>query len=426
MTSVTGSSEGSTVLDPSGGEPVAGVLFVLRVVGGPDSGATIVLDGANEGRILLGQSAVCTLRLTDRTVSRRHAALRRDPDAWRIEDLGSSNGTRVNGVCIKEALLWGGEVLTLGSSSLKLVRAGLAPIPAASAAVGFGRFLGESAEVRPHFARWAAAAASTRCLLIEGEPGTGKELLAETLHDVGPRTSKPYLVLDCAAVANGELDEAIVDQARGGTLVVDEPASLHREAQGKLAAMLERAAGLDVRVIATSRRDLDLEVEEQRFDERLLDRLAEETIELPPLRRRRTDVPLLARHFWKELGGAGELPEELLHGFAGMAWPGNVRELLTIVAERLAALTSKASPASRPPGASVRSHEAREPSSLDAVARVLGMDLPYATARQQILREFESQYVRRVLEQQNGNVSRAAAVSGLARRYFQILKSRAR
>jgi two-component system response regulator HydG len=426
MTSVTGSSEGSTVLDPSRGEPVAGVLFVLRVVGGPDSGATIVLDGANEGRILLGQSSVCTLRLTDRTVSRRHAALRREPDAWRIEDLGSSNGTRVNGVRIKEALLWGGELLTLGSSSLKLVRAGVAPTQAASTADGFGRFLAGSAEMRLHFARWKVAAASTRSLLIEGEAGTGKELLAETLHDVGLRTAKPYLVLDCAAVAGGAIDESIVEQARGGTLVVDEPAALDCTAQATLAMLVERAADLDVRVITTSRRDLYLEVEEKRFDERLLDRLAEETIELPPLRRRKSDVPFLTRHFWRELGGAGELPESLLQGLAGMTWPGNVRELLNHVAERLAAATSEPPPESLPAGASMRAHDVRGVDPIDPVARVLGMDLPYASARQQILREFESRYVTRVLEQQNGNVSRAAAVSGLARRYFQILKSRAR
>lgn len=426
MMNVTASSEASTALDPSRGEPVAGVLFVLRVVGGPDGGATLVLDGVNEGRILLGQSSVCTLRLTDRTVSRRHAALRRDADAWRVEDLGSSNGTRVNGVRIKEALLSGGEILTLGSTSLKLVRAGLCPVEVASTAVGFGRFLGASPEVRRHFSRWATIAASARRLLIEGEAGTGKELLAETLHDVGSRSAKPYLVLDCASVASSAIDETIVDQARGGTLVIDEPAALDATAQATLASLLEHAAALDVRIITTSRRDLDLEVEQKRFDERLVDRLAEETIELPPLRHRKRDIPLLAGRFWKELGGAGELPEDVQSDLAGMTWPGNVRELLDTVAERVTAGTSSPTAGSVPPGAAVRGDVVREAAPIDAVARVLSMDMPYASARQQILREFEGRYVKRVLEQQNGNVSRAAAVSGLARRYFQILKSRAR
>ncbi|HSO36578.1 MAG TPA: FHA domain-containing protein, partial [Labilithrix sp.] len=94
--------EVSTTLDLSRGEPVAGILFVLRISEGPDVGTTRVLDGINEGRILIGQSSVCTLRLTDRSVSRRHAALRREADAWRLEDLESSNGTRVNGVRIRE------------------------------------------------------------------------------------------------------------------------------------------------------------------------------------------------------------------------------------------------------------------------------------------------------------------------------------
>lgn len=418
--------EVSTTLDLSRGEPVAGILFVLRISEGPDVGTTRVLDGINEGRILIGQSSVCTLRLTDRSVSRRHAALRREADAWRLEDLESSNGTRVNGVRIREAFLTGGEIVTLGATSLRLTRAGAAPLEAPSDANHFGRFVGESDDVRRQFSHWSSLATTTLALLIEGETGTGKELLAEALHDCGPRAGRPYVVLDCSAREAASIDAALLDQASGGTLVIDEPAELGAAAQGQLVALLERAPGADARIITTSRRDLDLEVQEGRFREDLLYRLAGATIELPPLRRRRGDVVLLARHFWKQLGGAGDLSAEELALLEGKTWPGNARELLNAIAERLAVGPESPRLDSVRPGAPGRPAIERSPLQPDAVTRILGMDLPYARARQEILREFEGRYVQNVLERNGGNVSRAAAVSGLARRYFQILKSRAR
>lgn len=421
--------DASTALDLSRGEPVSGVIFVLRVIEGPDAGETKVLDGVNEGRVLVGQSSVCTLRLTDRSVSRRHAALRREPDAWRLEDLDSTNGTRVNGVRIKEAFLAGGEVVTVGSTSMRLTRAGSAAPDAPAEATRFGRFISGSPALRRYFGHWTGLAASSLPLLIEGETGTGKELLAEALHDVGPRGARPFVVLDCAVPGGADVESLHFDQARGGTLVIDEPAELDGAAQARLSVLLERASSADAaaapRVIATSRRNLDMEVQHGRFREDLLYRLAGMTIELPPLRRRRGDVEVLARHFWAQLGGAGELSNEELTRLDAMAWPGNVRELSNAIAARLAVGPESARLISMRPGDPGRSTAERGPPA-DGVARILGMDLPYVRARQEMLREFEGLYVQRVLEQQGGNVSRAAAASGLARRYFQILKSRAR
>lgn len=421
----------STALDQSRGEPVSGVMFVLRVIAGPDTGATLVLDGMNEGRVLVGQSSVCTLRLTDRSVSRRHAALRREANAWRLEDLASTNGTRVNGVRIKEAFLSGGELVTLGSTSVRLTRAGAAPVGALEAATRFGRFVTGAPELRRHFAHWTSLAAASLPLLVEGETGTGKELLAEALHDVGPRAGRPFVVIDCSLRRPREI-EALFEQARGGTLVIDEPSELDPSSQALVSALLassSKAAAASpttsVRVITTSRADLDLEVEEGHFREDLLHRVAGATIELPPLRRREGDVGILARHFWKQLGGPGDLPDEEVARLESMPWPGNVRDLVNAVAERLAAATDTPEPASLPPGDPARAGLERSLPG-GAVERILALDLPYVRARQEMLREFEMHYVGRVLEQQGGNVSRAAAASGLARRYFQILKSRAR
>lgn len=418
-------SEVSTTLDQSRGEPVAGIVFVLRISEGPDAGVTRVLDGVNEGRILLGQSSVCTVQLSDPSVSRRHAALRREANAWRLEDLESTNGTRVNGVRIREAFLTGGEVVTMGATSLRLTRAGAAPLEAPADADHFGRFVGESDVVRRQFAHWSSLATSSLSLLIEGETGTGKELLAEALHDCGPRAGRPFVVLDCGAHESAAIDPALLDQASGGTLVIDEPAELGAAAQGQLVALLERAPSADARVITTSRRNLDLEVQEGRFREDLLYRLAGATIELPPLRRRGGDFALLARHFWKQLGGAGILSANELALLEGKRWPGNARELLNAIAERLAIGPASPRLDSVRPGAPGRTAPERSPLP-DTVARILALELPYVRARQEILRDFEGRYVQNVLEKNGGNVSRAAAVSGLARRYFQILKSRGR
>ncbi len=430
-------NDAATALDLSRGEPVLGVLFLLRVTEGPDAGAAVVLDGVNEGRVLIGQSSVCTVRVTDPAVSRRHAALRREPEAWRLEDLGSTNGTRVNGVRVKEALLTGGELIAIGGTSLRLIRAGAAPVVPASAATRFGRFVGASDEVRRHYGAWASLAASSLPVLIEGETGTGKELLAEALHDAGPRAAHPFVVLDCSGRSGEDMDAALsgvdagissaFEQAAGGTLVLDEPSELSSAAQARLGAILERGEltrgasriKVDVRVLTTTRRDLDREVQLGRFREDLLYRLAGATIELPPLRRRKGDIALLARHFWTRLGGAGDPSSEELAQLEDGAWPGNVRELVHAVAERLAIGAG-----------SVRLEAVLAndggAGGDDAVARVIGMNLPFIRARQEMLRIFEARYVGSVLKQQGGNVSKAAAASGLARRYFQILRSRGR
>jgi DNA-binding NtrC family response regulator len=444
-TEVPNPQEVSTALDLSGGEPVGGILFVLRIAAGPDAGTTLVLDGINEGRILLGQSSVCTLRLTDRSVSRRHAALRREAAAWRLEDLDSTNGTRVNGVRIKEAFLFGGELVALGATSLRLTRAGAAPAGALNDAASFGRFLGGCVALRRHYGQWARLASSSLPILIEGETGTGKELLAESLHDAGPRAGRPFVVLDCAghpaheieavlsgAESGGTSRAGVFEQAKGGTLVIDEPSELAPAAQWLLGTILERGettrlggalrSTVDVRILTTTRRDLDHEVQVGRFREDLLYRLAGATIDLPPLRQRKDDIPLLARHFWTQLGGAGAPSAEDLAKLEDRPWPGNVRELVHAVGERLATGVESAGLDEVPDHVTATLGGRGD----DPVSRVIAMNLPFVRARQQMLREFEARYVATVLAQQGGNVSKAAAASGLARRYFQILRSRGR
>lgn len=465
-----------TALDLSEGADIGGVIFVLRVSDGPDVGAAVVLDGVSEGRVLIGQSSVCEMKLSDRKVSRRHVALRREARAWRLQDLGSKNGTRVNGVRIHEAFLTGGETIAIGDTTLRLMRAGANAVfePAADASissaardasldapVAFGRFLSVSEIIKRQLPRWASLANANLPLLVEGETGTGKELIAEAIHDSSSRAGRPFVILDCAGIAGGAITTAlfgsrdergarpgILEQAQGGTLLIDEPSDLDPSAQAVLASVLERGEltfldpmgsspphpdarrpqRLDVRVITTSRRDLDREVQSGRFREDLLYRLAGATIELPALRHRPGDVSLLARTFWSQLGGAGASPpEDLLLHYENYEWPGNVRELLHAVASRLAVGDARGALAATP----LRSPDARDtgrppppPMPEDVISRVLAAGLPFQSARYEVLHELEERFVEKVLSEHNGNISKAAAASGLARRYFQILNAR--
>lgn len=410
--------------------------FLVSVVSGADRGAVFEIDGAQAERALVGVSPACTLRLTDPLVSRRHAALEVEADGLRVQDLGSKNGTVVNGLRVVDAILAGGEVVRVGGTMLRIERLARVAASKTTSAMAFGRVVGASPEMRRLYPRFQELAASDEPVLIEGETGTGKELLAEALHEKGPRAGAPFIVFDCASMSGGAALAALFgveggapgafEQARGGTLLLDEVGELEPEAQaGLLDALADRrilAEGassftpIDVRILVTSRRDLDAEVQAGRFREDVFQWLARTRVELPPLRRRRGDVALLARHFWRVLGGGDNLPADFAARLEAYAWPGNVRELANVVARRFADGADEAVATSHT--------ELSEPTLHTALERILDSDMPFSRARAAALAEFERRYVARVLARHGGHVGRAAAASGIARRYFQILRGR--
>src|SRR5262245_51019128 len=348
--------------DPS---PLPEGGFVLVVIEGPDEGARFALDPGSPSRLLIGQSPACEVRLTDREVSRRHAAVEQVGRRLRVTDLDSTNGTFVDGVAIVEAFVRGDEIIRLGSSALRVERVekgAKSPLPTLTR---FGRLIGASTEMRRLYPLCERLATSTVPLVIEGETGTGKELLAESIHEQSPRAQAPFVVFDCTAVATSLMESelfghekgaftgavaqrrGLVERAHGGTLFVDEIGDLDLALQPKLLRVIERAElrrvggdvpiRIDVRIIAATRRNLDKEVQAGRFRDDLFHRLAVARIELPPLRRRRGDVTLLARNFWAALGGdASALKNELLLRWEDDEWPGNVRALRNAVARHLA------------------------------------------------------------------------------------------
>ncbi|MGD0529446.1 MAG: sigma 54-interacting transcriptional regulator, partial [Polyangiaceae bacterium] len=234
--------------------------------------------------------------------------------------------------------------------------------------------------------------------------------------------------------------KGVFEQAHGGTLLIDEIGDLELSLQPKLLRAIERSEvrrvggdrpiKVDVRVLAATRRDLDHEVQAGRFRDDLFHRLAVARIELPPLRRRVGDVPVLARHFWAALGGDEQaLPGDLLLRWQDYGWPGNVRELRNTVARRLAlGELAERSPArdDESAGAAVASAATDDAEEDAFFESILGLDLSLVEARQRVIEEFERRYIDRVLERHGGSVTKAATASGIAKRYFQRLKSRAR
>jgi two-component system, NtrC family, response regulator HydG len=392
--------------DPDGARP----SFLVVVLAGADRGLAFEIDGATATRSLIGSSHACAVRLRDPLASRRHAAIDVEADGLRIQDLGSKNGTIVNGLRVADVLLAGGEVIRIGATMLKVDRIERANTSKPSSAMSFGRVIGASAEMRRLYPRFHEIAQSAAPALIEGESGTGKELLAEALHEMGPRASGPFVVLDCSALADDALSavSAAFEQAIGGTLLLDEASELDAHCQRLVSEAIEREE--NVRIVVATRNDLDAEAQAGRFREDLLEHLAPSRIELPPLKRRKGDVALLARHVWRTLGGGDHIPSDLVARLETYAWPGNVRELVNIVSRRYA-----------------RGEE--EPFELegavdDAMERILDSELPFSRARAAALAEFEKRYVSRVLARHGGHVGRAAAASGIARRYFQMIRGR--
>jgi DNA-binding NtrC family response regulator len=434
--------QGGTVQQRPRGFSPAGA-FTLTVVAGPDTGAAFALDASQPGPLLLGQGPACHVRLTDPQVSRRHAAIDLADGLVRVRDLRSTNGTYVHGAHVMDAYVAVGQQIRVGATQLELaarLEGGADPPPKRTS---FGKVFGASTEMRRLYPILDRLAQSDVPVVIEGETGTGKELVAEAIHDSGRRAAGPYVVFDCTAVPPSLVESelfghekgaftgavsarrGIFERAHGGTLLIDEIGDLDLSLQPKLLRALERGefrrvggdgyVRVDVRVLAATRRDLDREVQSGRFRDDLFHRLAVGRVELPPLRERRGDIVLLAQRFWSELGGPTPIPFELLDRWDDEPWHGNVRELRNAVAR--AVTLGDLEPLRGDPA----SHDAPDEG---VIARVISEGHPFPVARLKVLEAFERRYTEHVLEQHGGNVRKAAAASGIGRRYFQMIRER--
>ncbi len=287
-------------------------------------------------------------------------------------------------------------------------------------------------------------------ILIQGESGTGKELVARALHHRGMRRSKRFVALNCGAIPESLIDSELFGHAKGsftgattdrpgvfveadeGTLFLDEIGDMPLAVQARLLRVLQesevRPVGsnverkVDVRVIAATHVDLASAVEQQRFRQDLFYRLNVVVLQVPALRERLDDLPLLAAHFLTKHGGESppSLSPDALDAMTGYGWPGNVRELENAIMHAIALHHSEIiGPESLPVSITNRTTAASSPN-----AREDGELEPLTEAKRRAGAAFEKRYLIAAMEKAKGSVSEAARLAGLDRTNFRRLLQR--
>ena len=424
----------------------------LRIFIEREGGKTVEQQLDLEGnRIRIGSHSSNEVVLTDRLVSRFHCTLSLDPGGWCITDTGSLNGTFVSNVRVREAILPTMDCeIRLGDSKLRVTALSAKTVETVRDEMQFGELYGRSLVMRQLFGMLERVAVSDTTILVEGESGTGKELVAREIVRRGPRSHKPFQIVDCSAIAPNLIESELfghvrgaftgADRARagafegaqGGTVFLDEIGEMPLEMQPKLLRALEareirrvgenEARKIDVRVIAATNRNLEREVNQGRFREDLYFRLSVIGLRLPPLRERLEDLPILINAFLESMDAAHAGPlftPELLQRLATHGWPGNVRELRNYV-ERVVVLED-------PNFASVPSQrrlatapQNGEPQSGTAI----NIEEPFKVAKERLVTDFERAYLERLMAWADGNVSRAARKAKIDRMYLHRLLSR--
>jgi len=409
----------------------------LVVIEGPDAGRAVPLDQARD----VGTASNCALRLSDDHVSARHLTVEPVAGGFEVTDLGSTNGTLFEGAKVTKVRVGAGASFKLGRSLVRIQAEAMALDLTPSRSRRFGELVGESLAMRELFAVLELAAQSDVTVLVQGETGTGKELVARALHDASSRHAGPFVAVDCGALPESLLESELFGHVKGaftgaserragaflradkGTLFLDELGGVSAAAQARLLRVLEerrvKAVGadaetpVDVRVVAASRLNLEQAVAQGTFRSDLFYRLSVLCIELPPLRNRREDLPLLVTELLRRRGfEAGGVTGAAFDALRAHAWPGNVRELRNVL-ERALAL----SPAATSFAQLKLSLGAVEPGGGLAVRT----ELPFKEAKDAVVDAFEAEYLRELMSRHGGNLSAAAREAGVDRKHWRTL-----
>jgi DNA-binding NtrC family response regulator len=413
--------------------------FSLVLVNGPQSGQSFAVGQA----LRVGKAPDNDVVLDHPTVSRNHLALRRQGNDFLVQDLGSTNGTFIDGAQVKEGFLRPGALLEVGDVQLRfqpLIKS-LDVSPVADDRLG--DLVGKSVPMRQIFALIQRIAPTDSTLLLIGETGCGKGAAARTIHKLSPRATGPFVTFDCASVSENLIESELFGHEKGaftgavaqrvgcleraddGTLFLDEIDDLPLDLQPKLLRALEdrefrrlgqsgAAHKFDTRVIAASKKDLWAETQAGRFREDLYFRLSVFTLTLPTLRDRKDDLPLLIDAL---AGGPlwGRLDDKRREQFTAHTWPGNVRELRNAV-ERLKHV------ADIPELASENFlREYAGPGKQDGEALPVNYAGPFKELKDDLVRAFEREYLTRLLSKTRGNIARAARDAGLDRKHLYSL-----
>jgi transcriptional regulator with GAF, ATPase, and Fis domain len=423
----------------------------LRVEEGPDAGLTLEVD---RDVIHLGTAERNDLVLTDDTVSRAHAEIVRTADGVLLRDLDSTNGTFVGPIKIREVYLPDEQRFRLGRTEITFESADEVVDIVPSERERLEGLVGRSVAMRAVFAIIERVAPTDLTVLVTGETGTGKELVSRALHARSPREDGPLEVFDCGAVARSLVEAELFGHVRGaftgavrdrpgvferahrGTVFLDELGELPLSVQAALLRVLEqrevrRVGGrdvvpVDVRVVAATNRDLRAEVEAGRFREDLYYRLAVVELELPPLRDRLEDLPILARHLLRHAGfphPVSEIHPDVLEAFAAWRWPGNVRELRNVLLRALPFVDGSTLGLEALPDALRRPSAGRGRPESGEIP-LPGPDVAFHEAKDRMLEAFERSYLEGLMERAEGNLSRAARIAGVDRKTVSRLLKR--
>ncbi len=406
---------------------------IIRVSGARATPSAYRLE---EGTCILGAGASSAIVIDNPSVSRAHVELGLVPEGISVRDLGSRNGTFYLGQRVQGITLAPGARIHLGpvevalDPDLESIDGAPYPEPV------YRGMIGASVTMRALFGSLARLEGSLVTVLVTGESGAGKELVARALHEGSAVATGPLVVVNCGAIAPelvaselfghkrgaftgaSEARKGAFESADGGTLFLDEIGELPLDVQPMLLRALEsgeiRPVGADrsmhvkVRVVAATHRDLRSEVHASRFREDLYYRIAVVELAVPPLRERIDDVEDLANRF-AHAAGLGALPPEIVARLRARRWPGNVRELRNVVQAYAALGRLPAEPLA--PGAA-------STGAGDAIERQIDVTRPYADQKDELVDRFTQAYLVRLMQHTGGNQSAAARLSGLDRSWL--------
>ena len=446
---------GRAVEDETGGaagRPFATTpLRPLIDIAQPRLTLTIESDGGKAvGRTVTHEGDVCKIgthpsndiTLEDPAVSRFHCRIVPDRDGWLVEDSGSLNGTHLQGLNVRSAVLPPEATLALGNSIIRIQWAKASEKTLVPMMPSFGALTGTGRAMRKLFALLEKVAASEINCFIHGESGTGKELVATEIVQRGVRADKPFVVVDCGAISPNLVESELFGHVRGaftgadrdrvgafeaadgGTVFLDEIGELPLEVQPKLLRALEqreirrvgetKARKVNVRVISATNRDLEREVNKGSFRGDLYFRIAVITVRVPPLRERPEDLPHLIRAFLGQLDASSSeslFGPEVLSELAKHEWPGNVRELRNYVERSIVLQTARLS----------FTPDTGVPGIAPGASAEVDVSIPYKVAKEALIDGFERAYVRAVIAACNGNMTKAARMAGIDRMYLHRL-----
>jgi DNA-binding NtrC family response regulator len=416
--------------------------------------------------------------LSDDTVSRYHCRIIQDDTSYVLVDNTSTNGTFINKVRVREAFLKPGCTIGVGQSQLKFNAREEEVQIVPSRADRCGGLIGGNAKMREIYSIIEKIAPTATTVVIDGETGTGKEVVAQAIHSLSPRSRNELVVFDCGAVPPNLIEselfghekgsftgavmsrEGLFEMADGGTLFLDELGELPLDLQPKLLRALEqrevrRVGGaksqkVDVRIIAATNRNLEDEVRAGRFRQDLFYRLSVVRLHLPSLHARADDIPVLVQHFL-DTGPYNRNPngtqrvraiaKDAMAALQAYPWPGNVRELVNVV-ERAVSFcergtidasdlpdyirTAKAAPPKEGPPAIRRASSVPAAASLAAQPpptpeELLAVGITFKDAKERWVTTFERDYILQMLRRNNGNISHAARHADIDRKYFRKL-----